>query len=240
MPAKSSPRDILSISILKCCVDVFAPVIARVANLSLSEGCFPSGFKMEQVSPLLKKPGLDCTDPANYRPISNLSTVSKLVKRLVLVRLRPHLLVLVNFNPLQSAYRTGHSTEMAISKILDDFCAGINNKQLSILVSLDISAAFDTICHSKLLQRLCDDFGVRGTALKWIDSYVSNHQQLLRWVNTQHRLHTVHQQYHRDLSLGGCFLLHTCSQLLTLFSVMECCFINMLTTHISMLQLKQR
>ena len=80
--------------------------------------------------------------------------------------LRLPLLASANFNPLQSVYRTGHSTETVIIKILHDFYAGINNKQLTILVSLGISAAFDTICHSKLLQRLYDDFEVRGTALK--------------------------------------------------------------------------
>ena len=58
---------------------------------------------------------------------------------------------------------------MVIIKILDDFYNGINNKQLTILVSRDISVEFDTICHSKLLQRLCDDFRVRDIALKWID-----------------------------------------------------------------------
>ena len=87
MPSKSSPCDILLVSLLKCCADVFAPVVARIDNLSLSDGYFLRGFKMAQVSPLLKKQGLDCTDPANYRPISNLSSVSKLFERLVLVRL---------------------------------------------------------------------------------------------------------------------------------------------------------
>ena len=124
MSAKSPPRDILPISLLKRCADVFAPVVARIANLSLSEGCFASGFMLAQVSPLLRKPGLDCTDPVNYRSISNVLTVSKLVERLVLVRLRLRLLVSVNFNPLQSAYRTGRSTKTAIIKILDDFYAG--------------------------------------------------------------------------------------------------------------------
>ena len=180
MFAKSSPRDILPVSLLKRCADVFALVVVGIVSLFLSEGCSRSGFKMAQGSPLLKKPGLDCTDPANYRPILNLLTASKLVERLVLVRLRPHLRASANFNPLLSAYSTGRSTETATIKVLDDFYAGINNKQLTILVSLDISAAFDTICHSKLLQRLCDDFGVRGTALKWIDSYVSNCQQFVK------------------------------------------------------------
>ena len=74
----------------------------------------------------------------------------------MLVRLRPHLLASGNFNPLQSAYHTGYSTETVIIKILDDFYYGINNKQLTILVSLDILAAFDIICNSKLLN----DFGM--------------------------------------------------------------------------------
>ena len=114
MPAESSPRAILPVSLLKSCADVFALVTARIVNLSLLEGCFPSGFKMAQVSPLLKKTGLDCTDPANYRPISNLSMVFKLLERLVLVGLRSHLLASVNFNPLQSAYRISHSTETGV------------------------------------------------------------------------------------------------------------------------------
>ena len=96
-------------------------------------------------------------DRANYRPISNLSTVSKWVECLVLVSLRPQLLASVNFNLLQSVYCIGHSTEMVIIKIMDDFYTGINSKQLTILVSLDISAAF-IICHSKLLQRLWSMF----------------------------------------------------------------------------------
>ena len=182
LPSKSSSCDILPVSLLKCCADVFGSVVARIVNL-LSERCFPtpSGFKIAQVSLLLKKLELDCTDPANYQLISNLLTVSKLVEHLVLVRLRPHLLASANFNPLHLAYRTGHSTESTnLIKILDDFYAGINNKQLTILVSLDISVAFVTICHPKLLQRLCDDFEVCGTTLNWIDSYVSNRQQFVK------------------------------------------------------------
>lgn len=75
MPAKSSPLDVLPSSLLKPCAEVFAPVIARLANLSFSEGRFPQRFKIAQVLPLLKKPGLDTTQPSNYRPISNLSTI---------------------------------------------------------------------------------------------------------------------------------------------------------------------
>ena len=92
MPSKSSLLDVLPCSLLKSCSDVFAPVIAKLANLSMQTGKFPASYKQAQVMPLLKKAGLDSLSPGNYRPISNLTTVSKVLERLVLTRLRPHLL----------------------------------------------------------------------------------------------------------------------------------------------------
>jgi len=94
---------------MKDCADVFAPAITILANLSLQTGRFPARFKSAQVLPLLKKAGLDRSSPANYRPISNLETVSDVLERLVLARLRPHLT-----SERQSAYRQGHSTETAL------------------------------------------------------------------------------------------------------------------------------
>jgi len=79
MLSKSSPLDVLPCSLQKSCTDVFAPAIARLANLSFESGTFPSHYKRAQVLPLLKKPCLVSTSPGNYRPISNLSTVSKLL-----------------------------------------------------------------------------------------------------------------------------------------------------------------
>ena len=78
---------------------------ATLANLSLQSGKFPSCYKKAQMLPLLKKPGLESSSPANYRPISNLTTVSKVLERLVLTRLRPHLLGCANFSQFQSTYR---------------------------------------------------------------------------------------------------------------------------------------
>jgi len=85
----------------------------------MQTGKFPASYKRAQVLPLLKKNGLDILLLGNYRPISNLSTVSKVLERLVLTRLRPHLLESVNFTEYQSAYRKGHSIETALPEVLD-------------------------------------------------------------------------------------------------------------------------
>jgi hypothetical protein len=180
MPAKSSPLDVLPTSLLKSCASAFAPVIARLANLSFKEGCFPESFKTAQVLPLLKKPGLDRMDPASYRPISNLSTVSKIVERLVASRLKPQLLMSGNFCPLQSAYRAGHSTETALLGVLDGVYRACDSKQLTFLVSLDISAAFDAVNHGILLQRLVKEFGIEGIAADWLQSYLAKRCQFVK------------------------------------------------------------
>jgi len=147
------------------CAEVFAPAITTLANLSLQTGKFPARFRSAQVLPLLKKAGLDRSLPVNYRPISNLSTVSKVLERLVLARLRPHFTNSKNSSKRQSAYRQGHSTETALLDVLDSVHTAVDSKEVTFLICLDLSAAFDTVCHSTLSKRLQIVFGVSGTAL---------------------------------------------------------------------------
>jgi len=122
-------------------------------------------FKMAQVLPLLKKPGLDRDELANYRPISNLSTVSKILERLALNKVRPQLLRSRHYTRLQSAYRPGHSTETALLHVLNSVYSAADARRPVLLVALDISAAFDTINQEVLLQRMEREFGVSGTAV---------------------------------------------------------------------------
>ena len=98
MPSKSSPLDVLPCSLLKARTGTVSPVIAKPANLSIQTGKFPSRYKQAQVLPLLKKAGLERSSLGNYRTISNLSTVSKILERLVFTRLRPYLLEYTNFS----------------------------------------------------------------------------------------------------------------------------------------------
>ena len=103
--------------------------------------------------------------PANFRPISNLNNISKIIERLFLSRIQPHVCTSGNFSPTQSAYRRYHSTEIALLHTLDYVYHSSDNRQPTIVVSLDFSSAFDTIDHSILLSRLNDCFGLSGNAL---------------------------------------------------------------------------
>src|SRR6478609_11273506 len=111
---KTSPLDYVHTSVLKSCSGIFVLLVTHLINLSFSEGCFPDQFKRAQVTPLLKILGLDENDPSNYRPISNLNTAGKIIERVCLARLLPHVASTENFSTLQSANRKRHSTETAL------------------------------------------------------------------------------------------------------------------------------
>jgi len=181
MPAKSSPLDVIPTSLLKSCCDVFAPLITRLAELSFSEGTFPARYKMACVVPLLKKKDLEQDNPANYRPISNLHTISKVLERLFLSRIRSHVEKSPCFDQLQSAYRRGHSTETALLKLANDIYQMADNKSRTLVVQLDLSAAFDSIDPSSLLHRLERSFGLVGVPLSWIQSYLTDRSQFVRF-----------------------------------------------------------
>ena len=180
IPSKSSNLDYIPTSILKTCSAIFSPLIAKLANLSFIQGQFPSDFKIAQITPLLKKPNLDSTNPANYRPISNFNNISKILERLFLFRFRPFITSSPLFNPYQSAYRQGYSTETALLFTLNNIRQSADRGKSTILVSLDLSSAFDTIDHHLLLERLRLMFGVTGPALNWLKSHLTDRTQLVK------------------------------------------------------------
>ena len=176
MSNKSSPLDYIPTSLLKSCADTFSILISHLANLSFTQATstFPSKFKLALISPLLKKPGLPKSDLANFRPISNLNTIGKILERLALSRIFPHISKSPSFSPLQSAYRKFHSTETALLKLTNDIMESIDSGKITILTALDMSAAFDTLDHITLLHRLQHTFGLSGYALSWIRSYLTD------------------------------------------------------------------
>ena len=103
-----------------------------------------------------------------------------MLERLVLACLRPHLLGSTNFSQFQSAYRKGHCTDAALLEVLDSVYTAADDKKVTVLVGLDLSAAFNTVSHDTLLDRLQREFGVTGTALSWIQSYLNNRSQFVK------------------------------------------------------------
>ena len=100
--------------------------------------------------------------------------MSKILEKLAIRRLMPHVMCTGNhFNEFQSAYHAGHSTETALLKIVNDIVTSACNQLTTVLLSLDLSATFDTIDHSILFDRASQDFGIHGTALSWLQSFNS-------------------------------------------------------------------
>jgi Reverse transcriptase (RNA-dependent DNA polymerase)/Endonuclease-reverse transcriptase len=166
--------DPIPTSLLKFCKSALIPTITNIINLSISSGIFPDQFKSCSVHPLLKKPNLDKENLSNYRPISHLSYLSKLTERLVKNRLTDHLSQNNLLNSFQSAYTKFNSTETTLLSLHDHIIQAMSHQQVTALCLLDLSAAFDTIDHSILLQRLSSWFGINNTALLWIKSYLSS------------------------------------------------------------------
>ena len=133
-------------------------------------------LKNALVHPLLKKPGIDCIFK-NYRPVSNLSFLSKLIERTVYNQIAQYTGTTGMAEKFQSACRASHSTEIALIKVKDDILRAIDNQRVTCLILLDLSMAFDTVSHPLLLNRLQHHFGIQGTVLKWFENYMSDHSQ---------------------------------------------------------------
>ena len=146
----------------------------------MGEGVVPPDFKQALVTPLIKKKTLCRNEFKNYpiyRPISNLSFLSKILEKIVAKRLNAHIEEHRLSNHVQSAYKRFHSTETALLKIHNDTICSMDNGKVTALTLLDLSAAFDTIDHATLLERRHGHFGISGTVLEWFKSYISNRQQ---------------------------------------------------------------
>ena len=149
-----------------------------IVNASLSAGIVPQQFKQALVTPLLKKPGLDSNDMKNFRPVSNLPFISMILEKVVLTKLRNH----VSSNNLleicQSAYRKDHGTETAVLSVFDRLLVSADERLVSLVALLDLSAAFDTRDHTiTTRQRLETTYSVRGAVLDWFASYLSDRFQ---------------------------------------------------------------
>ena len=124
----------------------------QVVNRSLLTAQFPTDLKCALVRPLLKKAKLDKEVFKNYRPMSNLLFISKIVEKVVGSRLDSHITMNELHDESQMAYRKFHSTETALLKVSNDILGALDQGSAVILVMLDLSSAFDTIDHGTMAQ----------------------------------------------------------------------------------------
>ena len=181
--AKSCDLDPAPTFLVKECLDVLLPHLTRLCNVSIQSGCLPLSQKTAMVMPRLKKSGLDPAEIKNYRPISNLPFMSKVIEKLILSQLTRYLTANGLFPKFQSGFRRYHSTETAVLRVLSDIYSAIDQDQVSLLALLDVSAAFDTVDHGILLERLSTSYGLSGMAYTWLESYITGREHIIHVGN---------------------------------------------------------
>ena len=174
LPNKNSPLDIIPNWLLKDCFDELEPVLLYIVNHSIKEGEFPQSLKHACVIPTVKDFSGNHDDLKNYRPISNLSTISKILEKCVSNQLNEYLNVNDLHCSIQSGYRQGHSCETLLIKMNDDLIKEADKNNLIAVVLLDLSAAFDAIDHEILLKKLKVMYGIKSFSLKWFQSYLKD------------------------------------------------------------------
>ena len=176
-PSKQPSLDPLPTWLLKECAEIISPFIASLCNASMKNGQVQKTLKEAYITPLLKKPTLDSNYINNYRPISNLSVLSKLLEKAVCKQLVSNLDANNLIPRNQSAYRRNHSTESALTKVFSIIMSAIDNGNLVLLSLLDLSAAFDCVDYEIVLNCLGHSFGVQSKFLKWLTSYLTGQTQ---------------------------------------------------------------
>lgn len=149
-------------NLVKDCLPAISPLISNTINSSFSYGFVPQILKLVAVTPILKKPGLNPDVTAIFQPISNLPSLSKTLEHDVATQLPSHLTSNALFEPFQSGFRSHLSTETALLRVTKDVLLSVDSGHLTILLLLDLTAAFDTICHAILLSRLESSLYITG------------------------------------------------------------------------------
>ena len=180
---KSSALDPIPTPLAVKCIDVSLSVITKMINISFDSGRFPSSsasWRGALVLQTLKKTGFD-TVFKNYRPVSNLSFISKINERAVFIQIDNHMKKHDTYQPLQSAYRKNHSPETALLKVTNDILMKMNSQHAVLLILL--SAASDSVDYCFLpsniifFRRLQTSFGISGVPLDWYTSYLMARRQ---------------------------------------------------------------
>ena len=169
--------DDICIKPIKDSIDLLASPLSFICNLSFSSGVFPDKLKIAKVLPIFKND--DSSHFSNYRPISILPCFSKVLEKLFYSRLSDFLVKFNILNNHQYGFRQHYSTFMAVLELVNNIFQGFENNEYTVGIFIDIKKAFDTVNHRILIDKL-RFYGIRGTPLAWISSYLSNRQQYVQ------------------------------------------------------------
>ena len=175
--SRSEGVDGLCILPIKESINILATPLSHIFNLSFSSGVFPDELKIGKIIPIFKND--DSSLFSNYRPISILPCLSKVLEKLFYSRLFDFLVKFNILNHHQYGFRQHYSTYMAILELVNNIYQGFENNEYTIGIFVDLKKAFDTVNHNILLDKL-NFYGIRGTPLAWLASYLSNRQQYVQ------------------------------------------------------------
>ena len=218
-PKNSCDVDGISTKLLKALAIEISSPLSHIFNLSLKDGIFPSRLKSSRTVPVFKSGNPDLCD--NYRPIALLSTLSKILEKIVCVQLINHL----NRNNIlyehQYGFQRNKSTKHNIIHALNHISKALNENKYCIGVFFDLKKAFDVCSHKILLMKL-NKMGIRGTALEWFKSYLADRTQIVDINGSHSRSRKIKISILQGSILGPilflCFIndLHHVTSLLTL------------------------
>ena len=182
LPQKNSV-DLTGISskLLKFVAYQVSSPLSHIFSLSLEQGIFPDKLKICRTVPIHKAGDTNNID--NYRPISLVSTISKILEKMVATKLTNYLQIHKLISPWQFDFQKNLSTELNLIHVTNYIGNALNNGEFCIGIFFDLKKAFDVVQHNILIAKL-EKFGIKNTNLSWFKSYLSNRKQIVDINNT--------------------------------------------------------
>ena len=197
----SSGHDNINNILLKNIKNQIAAPLERVFNMSLEQGIFPDQMKSAEVIPLYKGKVRDLC--MNYRPISLLLAISKILEKIMYKRTYDFLDGNGQFYNSQYGFRSKHSCENAICELVGHVVKGHEKEEHTAAIFLDLSKAFDTLNYKLLLQKL-ELYGIRGTLLNWFTSYLNNRHMHVKYQGDNKQIFSDWQTVTHRAPQGSC------------------------------------